>query len=199
MGSWSQSTLTGPPPPVLDPVWTSTMPGELNNCRCPPPPPFPSSYSTSPHALTIPHNTNNPIHITHPSIRRCRPYPVHPAHPALSILARTQPATPNDTPVVLSHPGLFPPHNRHSKHVRLHPTRVLVRPLPVDRLQMVPRVHHHPQEVSTQRHPLRVPGRGALRYVLTSVGCPTPRLNPPLTTLDLQASASPKSTRHGST
>lgn len=41
-----------------------------------------------------------------------------------------------------------------SQDVRLHSTGILVRPLPLDRVQVVQRLHDHSQALSTQRHPL---------------------------------------------
>ena len=48
------------------------------------------------------------------------------------------------------------PARRHH-HVRLHPERVLLRPLPLDRVEMVQRLHRDTQEVPTERNTLRIP------------------------------------------
>lgn len=60
--------------------------------------------------------------------------------------------------LILANSTLTPPtiqqNTNISQDVRLHSTGILVRPLPLDRVQVVQRLHHHPQALPTQRHPL---------------------------------------------
>lgn len=87
-------------------------------------------------------------------------------HPSLRFLLHHPPAKPPTIPEYLfSLP--VPAHHHH--HVRLYSTRILLRPLPLDRLQVVPRLHHDAQALRTQCHPLRVQVQGAMRYVIDTL------------------------------